>query len=266
MTRLARRAALAVALAAASTSLLLAATAAALVPGVDPSSTAPPVGPADVPDRLPGRVLRRPPGHMQPGVPAMSPAPKGEAAEPAEEDEAGPPKAVNWVDFQNKKQPPFLAAFINVAIVAFLYVYWGKKPIQAALKARRDDVVRQIDEAQTIKREAEARSTEYAAKLEHLSQEVEATRASLVAAGEGEKARIVREAEEKAARMQKDALFVLEQEKKQIRIDLQRDTVATAMTLAEELLRSKLTPADHERVAEEFLATLAAPKAAGGAP
>ena len=188
------------------------------------------------------------------------------AAAAEQEDEAGPPKDINWVDFHNKKQPPYLAAFINVAIVAFLYVYWGKKPIQAALKARRDDVARQIDEARTIKQEAEARSKEYAVKLEHLGQEVEATRAALVASGEGEKARILREAEEKAVRMRKDALFLLEQEKKQIRIDLQRDTVATAMTLAEELLHNKLTAADHERVAEEFLATLVSPKTAGGAP
>ena len=73
--------------------------------------------------------------------------------------------------------------------------------------------------------------------------------------------RIVREAEEKATRMQKDAEFLLEQERKQVRMDLQREAVQAALVAAEALLRGKLTMADQERVAEEFLATLVPAKA-----
>jgi F-type H+-transporting ATPase subunit b len=187
-------------------------------------------------------------------------------AEEAEESEDAAPQDVNWTDFGNKAKPPYLAAFINVALVAFLYVYLGKKPIAAALKARRDEVSKQIEEAQAIKHEAEARSLQYAAKLEKLGQEVETTKAGLLATGDEERARIVREAEEKAARLQKDAMFLLEQERRQLRIDLQRDAVADAVASAEQILRTRLTPADHERLAEEFLATLAAPGAGAVGP
>ncbi len=121
---------------------------------------------------------------------------------------------------------------------------------------------KQIDEAQKIKHEAEARSKQYASKLEDLGQELATTKAALAAAGAGEKARIVREAEEKAARMEKDATFLVEQERKQMRADLQREAVAGALVAAEELLRTKLTLADQERVAEEFLATLVPPSRA----
>jgi F-type H+-transporting ATPase subunit b len=182
-------------------------------------------------------------------------ADKGETAH----EEEGP-RAVNWVDFSNKKQPPYLAAFINFAIMAGAYAYFGKKPVEAALKARRDDVSKQIEEAQNIKREAEARSKQYAQKLEALTDELTTTRATLVAAGVAEKARIVREAEEKAARMQKDAIFLLNQERRQLQADIQRETVAAALMAAEALLRTELTQADQERVAEEFLATLVARK------
>jgi len=177
------------------------------------------------------------------------------------------PKDINWSDFGNKDQPPYFASVINFAVLAFLYVYFGKAPIAAALKARREEVQKQIEEAQKIKHEAEARSKQYAAKLGELDQELEKTRATLVATGAAEKARIVKEAEEKAARMQKDAEFLLEQERKQLRVDLQREAVQTALAAAEELLRAKLTPADHERVAEEFLASLTASRSAraGGA-
>ena len=64
----------------------------------------------------------------------------------------------------------------------------------------------------------------------------------------------MREAEEKAARMQKDAAFLLEQEAKQMRLDLQREAVEAALAAAEELLTKRVTPADQERLAEEFLA------------
>jgi F-type H+-transporting ATPase subunit b len=178
------------------------------------------------------------------------------------------PKPINWFDFGNKEQPPYLAAFVNFAILVGAYAYYGKRPVAAALQGRREQVSKQIEEAQKIKHEAEARSKQYEAKLEALNDELATTRATLVAAGVSEKARIVRDAEEKAARMQKDALFQLDQERKQMHADLQRETVAVALAAAESLLRNKLTQADQERVAEEFLATLVPSKnapSAGGA-
>jgi F-type H+-transporting ATPase subunit b len=199
-------------------------------------------------------------------VHAAPPPPEGKADAEHEEER---PKDINWVDFGNKAQPPYLASLVNFAILVAAYAYFGKKPVETALKARRDDVSRQIEEAQNIKREAEARSKQYEAKLEALNDELTTTRATLVAAGVSEKARIVRDAEEKAARMQKDALFQLDQERKQVTADLQRETVGLALAKAEELLRTRLTQADQERLAEEFLATLVpskgAAKSTGGA-
>jgi F-type H+-transporting ATPase subunit b len=218
-------------------------------PNAAPNPNAPPPGPN------PSRRQPRPPP-QRPAADVAPPAPTS-PAEPAEaEHEEEGPKPVNWADFSNKDQPPYLAALINFAILAFIYVYFGRKPIAAALKARREEVSKQIEEAQKIKHEAEARSKQYSAKLDDLGTELATTKATLAAAGAGEKARIVREAEEKAERMQKDALFLLEQERKQVRLDIQREAVEAAVVAAGDLLRTKLTMADQERVAEEFLTTL----------
>ncbi len=220
----------------------------------------PPNAPAPRPNMAPPR--NRPPAMVGPGH-VQGPAgneghgrPQEGQHEAGNEEHEGGPKPVNWVDFSDKEQPPYLAALINFAILAFIYVYFGKAPIAAALQSRRQEVSKQIEEAQKIKREAEARSQQYATKLEALGTELATTEAGLAAAGTTEKARIVREAEEKAARMEKDAAFLIEQERKQLQADLQRETVAAALAAAEELLRTKLTLADQERVAEEFLATL----------
>jgi F0F1-type ATP synthase membrane subunit b/b' len=92
--------------------------------------------------------------------------------------------------------------------------------------------------------------------VEDLTTELAKTTMFLAEAGKGEKDRIVREAEEKAGRMEKEVTFLLEQEQKQMQSDLQREAATAALTAAEELLRGKLTMADQERLAEEFLATL----------
>src|SRR5207237_7812994 len=81
---------------------------------------------------------------------------------------------------------------------------------------------------------------------------------ALVEAGKADRDRIVREAEEKAARMEKDAVFLVEQELKQLRQDLTREAVEIAVAAAEELLKKRVTPVDQERLAEDYLAELAA--------
>jgi F-type H+-transporting ATPase subunit b len=188
-------------------------------------------------------------------LPALAEAqePKSGSPAPAAEEEPG---AINWFDFSNKEQPPYAALFINFGLLAFGYYYFGKKPLGQALKNQRDTIAKQIEEAQRMKHEAEERAKQYQAKLRDLEVELASTRHSLEEAGKGERDRIVKEAEEKAVRMQKDASFLLDQETKQMRLDLQRETVEAALLAAEELLKKRVTPADQERLAEEFLASL----------
>ena len=190
----------------------------------------------------------------------------GEAAE-GEEGHGHGPLAINWLDFGNKKQAPFASQLINFAALLGIFYFFGKKPITEGLKARRAAVAKEIEEAQRMRREAEERAKTYQAKLERLEEELATTKAALVEAGKGERDRIIKEAEEKAERMARDAKALLEQEAKQMQQDLVRETVELAMRAAEDMLKQKITPADHERLAEEYLAGLAGPKQAspGGA-
>jgi F-type H+-transporting ATPase subunit b len=196
-------------------------------------------------------------------------SPEAEEAEEAAEANK-PPADINWIDF-GRDNPPYLAMVINFAILMFGFYHFGRKPVAAALKSRRDTIARDIEEAQRMRKEAEKRAKKYQAKLANLEQEMKDTRIALVSAGEVERERIVAEAEAKAERMRKDALFQVEQELKQLKVDLQRDTVEVAIAAAEELLRKRVTPADQERLAEDYLLDLAkspaaktATKTAGG--
>jgi F-type H+-transporting ATPase subunit b len=188
---------------------------------------------------------------------AAAPEGKPAAEQPAkgESGEAEGPAPFNFTKF-GAETPPFIAMLINFGILAAGYYFLGRKPIAAGLQARRDTISRDIEEAQRMKHEAEERAKSYQAKLEKLEEELAAARESLVRAGEAESERIVREAEAKAERMRKDAEFIVEQEMKKMRGELLRGTVEAAVAAAEELLKKRVTSADQERIAEDYLADL----------
>lgn len=183
----------------------------------------------------------------------------GEHAEGGEhaEHELGP---INWTDTSNKKQPPYIAMLINFAALLFIYYRFGKKPVADGLKKRREDVAKQIEEADRIKKEAAERAKKYQAQLASLDAEAEHTKAAIRTSGEADRDRVIKEAQEKAARLERDAQLLLEAESKQAKRELYEEAVEAAVVRAEELLRSKLTQADHERLAEEFLSQLASQK------
>jgi F-type H+-transporting ATPase subunit b len=178
----------------------------------------------------------------------------GEATAAHHEESEGP-ASINWVGFGGET-PPYIAMLINFGILAAGYYLLGKQPIANALQARRDGIAKEIEEAQRMRQEAEARAKVYQAKLETLEEEVRTAREGLIRAGEAERDRIVGDAEAKAERMRKDAEFLVAQELKQIRQDLLKDTVEAAVAAAEELLHKRVTPADQERLAEDYLADL----------
>jgi F-type H+-transporting ATPase subunit b len=199
-----------------------------------------------------------PVGHPAPPAPRAGEHPAEATSSAHQEHEEGEgPASINWTEFGGET-PPYIAMLINFGILAAGYYLLGKRPVAAALQDRRTSIAKEIEEAQRMKAEAEGRAKVYQAKLESLEQEVHTAREGLIRAGEAERDRIVAEAEAKAERMRKDAEFLVAQELKQIRQDLLHDTVEAAVTAAEELLRRRVTAADHERLAEDYLADLGA--------
>jgi F-type H+-transporting ATPase subunit b len=165
-------------------------------------------------------------------------------------------KPFNFADFGNKEVTPYAALLINFALLVGMYYLMGRKGVADGLKKRRERVAKEIEEAQRMLEEAEERAKTYQSKLKNLEGELENARKALQEAGKGERDRIVREAEEKAERMKRDATFLVEQEVKQMREDLTREAVALAMQAAEEVLKTKVTDADHDRLAQDFLSEL----------
>jgi F0F1-type ATP synthase membrane subunit b/b' len=177
------------------------------------------------------------------------------------------PEPINWASFADtKKSVPYVGSLMNLALLAFLLVRFGKKPVTEGLKKRRDDIAKDIEEAARMKKEAEARAEKYQSSLKNLDKDLATTRSTLEEAGKSERSKLVKEAEEKAARMRKDADFLLEQEGKQKKLDLMQQAIESASAQANTLLASSVTQDDHLRLCEEFLVDLGKkPAVAGGA-
>lgn len=186
------------------------------------------------------------------------------AGQETREETDAPPAPMNWTQF-GAEAPPFIAMLINFAIMAAGYYLLAKRPITAALQSRRDTIAKSIEEARRMKEEAEQRAKTYQAKLQRLEEDARAAREALLRVGEAERQRIVAEAEAKAERIRRDTEFALEQELKQLRVDLWKGAVDAAIAAATEILKQKVTLADQERLAEGYLAELGAPQSATAA-
>jgi F0F1-type ATP synthase membrane subunit b/b' len=149
---------------------------------------------------------------------------------------------------------PFGAMLLNSAVLYWLLIRFAKKPIADALKSRKITILRGMEEAGQMKKEAEARLADYQQKLATVDQEIERVRQDMRAAGQSERKRILAEAKEKRTRMERDAQTLIGQELKSAREGLVSEMSRAALRSAEAMLRSRVTAADQARLAEEYLA------------
>ncbi|HVY31182.1 MAG TPA: ATP synthase F0 subunit B [Polyangiaceae bacterium] len=157
---------------------------------------------------------------------------------------------------------PFGALALNAAILYLLLFKFGKKPISEALKSRKLGIMKGMEDAAKMKAEAEASLAKYQAKLDNIEDEITRIKQDMKEAGESESARILSEAKERRARMERDARTLVEQELKAARESLLRDTVRAAVKSAEQTLTAKIGDADQQRLADEYLGQI---KASGAA-
>jgi F-type H+-transporting ATPase subunit b len=152
--------------------------------------------------------------------------------------------------------PPFGAMLINTAILFYLLGRYAGPKIGQALSRRKATIMHGMDEAAKMKEEAQRRLSDYEQKLASVDEEVERVRKDMRETGELERARILSEAAERRARMERDAKLLIELELKAAREELLRQTVTTAVRSAEDRLTKQVTVADQQRIAEHYLKSI----------
>ena len=142
---------------------------------------------------------------------------------------------------------------INFLIFFYLIKRFLLPMIKDHLRTRREEIVAALGEADESKRNAELMIRDYRARLARMEEEARKLREMFCAEGEREKARLLREAEELAAKIRADADFLAEQELKLARQKVREEIARLAQAAAQKVIQDHLTPADQKRLVEEFL-------------
>ena len=154
------------------------------------------------------------------------------------------------------KSTEFWGTIINFTVLALLIGWVIRKKGNPALAARREEVQKELEEAQRLRLEAEAKQREVASRLKQLDQEMAKIRADMAKAGEAERDRIVAQAEEKADRLRRDTAFLIDQQLKQLRQELTAEASRAAVEAAEGLLAAQTNESDQVQLAEAYLKRL----------
>jgi len=195
---------------------------------------------------------------------ALSGAVPASATTPAEADgteesaaaagHGGGHEGINWFGWaEGETRPPLAFMFINFVIVGVIVFIILKGPITRRMSTRRDALVKALDEANSMKAEAQRALEEARAKMELLDVEMARIREDLLASGKAEAARIGAEADKRANRMQEDAGVAVQQEVAQMSHEIREEMVHAVIAAAERAIIEKIGAADHARLSTEYV-------------
>jgi F-type H+-transporting ATPase subunit b len=147
---------------------------------------------------------------------------------------------------------------MNFVVLAVALVFLLRKPVKQALGDRIQGIKDQLSELEAQKTAAEAELAKYHQRFQKLDEEAEKLIAQYVQQGEEAKARILKEAETAADKLQEQARRNIENEFKKARHELQDDVLEKALAKAEEMVRDRISEGDQEQLVDDYLSKVVA--------
>ena len=142
---------------------------------------------------------------------------------------------------------------MNFAVLALALVFLLRKPIPRALNSRVQGIQNQLSDLEARKAEAEKRLVECNQKLGELEKEAGRIVSDYIRQGQDAKARILKEAESAAEKIQAQARRNIEHEFEQTKARLQREIFEQSLAKAEALLKQNVTADDQSKLVEDYL-------------
>ena len=142
---------------------------------------------------------------------------------------------------------------MNFTVLAAALFFVLRKPLSQALSSRIKGIKEQLDELEAQKAEAEKKLAEYNQQLAQLEKEAEKIVDDYVRQGNEAKARILKEAEASAEKLQVQARRNIEHEFAQAKSELQKEIFEKSLVKAEEIIRSKFSGEDQNRIVDDYL-------------
>ena len=142
---------------------------------------------------------------------------------------------------------------MNFTVLAAALVFILRKPLSQALSSRIKMIREQLDDLESQKAEAEKQLAEYNEKLAQLEKEAEKILDDYVRQGNEAKARILKEAEASAEKLQAQARRSIEHEFEQAKLELQKEIFEKSLLKAEEIIKNRISDEDQDRIVDDYL-------------
>ncbi len=161
--------------------------------------------------------------------------------------------------------PSLLWTTVNFLILVGALFYFARKPVLEFFAERRAGIRADLDQAATLKKDAEERYAKWQRKLADLEQELGEIRATSRQRAEEERDAILADARASAERIQRDATAAIEQETRRAQQELRDEASTLSIELASGILKQQVGDADRDRLMDEFIGRIEqAPRANGG--
>ena len=142
---------------------------------------------------------------------------------------------------------------LNFGVLLFILVKFGGGAVNKALTARHEQLKADLASAAELKAAAESKLALQETRLSSLEAEIAGMRRTLALEAEGEKARLIAAAEERAARIKTETTFLIEQQVRGAAERLRRESAEAALTIAEEILRRSIGAGDQQKLLDTFI-------------
>jgi len=142
---------------------------------------------------------------------------------------------------------------MNFAVLAIGLIFLLRKPVSEALSSRIKDIKKQLDELDTQKREAEKQLAEYENRLSTLEKEAEKIVSDYVRQGNEARIRILEDAKMAAEKLELKAKYNIDYEFSRAKKRLEEEIFEKALTKAEEIIKSRLSSEDQEKLIDDYL-------------
>jgi F-type H+-transporting ATPase subunit b len=147
---------------------------------------------------------------------------------------------------------------MNFTVLAVALFFILRKPLSQALSSRIKTIKEQLDDLESQKADAEKQLAEYNEKLAQLEKEAEKIVDDYVRQGNEAKARILKEAEASAEKLQVQARRNIEHEFKLAKAELQKEIFEKSLVKAEEIIKSRISDDDQDKIVDEYLTKVVA--------
>lgn len=142
---------------------------------------------------------------------------------------------------------------MNFVVLAGVLVFILRKPVSQALSSRIKDIKEQLESLEVQKAEAEKQLAQYNEKLSQLESEAEKIVDDYIKQGNEARAKILKEAERTAEKLQAQARRNIEHEFDKAKQKLQQEVVESSLQKAEESLKKEITAQDQDKLVDEYI-------------